>query len=218
MLLIVCNRGGYVIRRHNEIRDIEAELLDEVCHSVEKDPKLLPLSGEHIRGNTAEEARLDVAAVGFWRPQERTFVDVRVFDPHCKSYTGMLPPKVYELHERAKKNEYNDRVLQVERASMTPLIFSTSGGEGKEAEKFHRQLTSLIAEKRGEKYAVVRNYIRKRLRFSLLRTVLESLRGNRLIKGKFLDKTWRIADIDIDLIKNYNSDTMNYRSCFVSKH
>ena len=33
---LIRNRGGFVIQRHNEIRDTEAELLDEVCHSVEK--------------------------------------------------------------------------------------------------------------------------------------------------------------------------------------
>ena len=33
---LICKKGGFVIRRHNEIRDLEAELLDEVCISVTK--------------------------------------------------------------------------------------------------------------------------------------------------------------------------------------
>ena len=41
---------------------LEAELLDEVCIAVTKEPMLLPLSGEMIRGNTAP---------GVWQPQER---------------------------------------------------------------------------------------------------------------------------------------------------
>jgi hypothetical protein len=63
-----------------------------------------------FRGNTADEARLDVSAIGFWRPQERIFLDVRVFDPNCHTYAGM-DPKMYmrsENHERSKKREYND--------------------------------------------------------------------------------------------------------------
>ena len=82
---------------------------------MEKEPKLLPLTGEIIRGNWTEEARLDVSAVGFWRPQEKMFVDVRVFDPNCKTYKDMEPPLVYKKHANAKKVEYNDRVINVER-------------------------------------------------------------------------------------------------------
>ena len=102
-----------MIRRHNEIRDLEAELLDKVCISVTKEPMLMPFSGEVIRGNTAPEARLDVSAVGFWRPQERMFADVRVFEPGCKSYENMEPDQIYAQHERQKKMEYNDRVINV---------------------------------------------------------------------------------------------------------
>ena len=31
---MICQRGGLVIQRHNEIRDVEAELLDMVCYDV----------------------------------------------------------------------------------------------------------------------------------------------------------------------------------------
>ena len=82
---LICSKGCFVIKRHNELRDIEAELLNEVCSSVTKEPKLLPLSGEHIRGNMADEAHLDVSAIGFWHPQEKVFVDVRVFNPNYKT-------------------------------------------------------------------------------------------------------------------------------------
>ena len=71
---------------------------------------LLPLSGEVIRGNQAPEARLDVSAIGFWRPQERMFADVRVFEPNCVSYKDLEPAKVYARHEQEKKREYNDRL------------------------------------------------------------------------------------------------------------
>ena len=48
------------------------------------------------------------------------FVDVRVFDPNCKTYKDMEPPLVYKKHENAKKVEYNDRVINVERGTFTP--------------------------------------------------------------------------------------------------
>lgn len=31
---MICQRGGPIIRRHNEIRDLEAELLDMICYDV----------------------------------------------------------------------------------------------------------------------------------------------------------------------------------------
>ena len=99
---LICPKGGFVAKRHNEIRDFEAELLNEVCTSVEIEPVLLPISGEVIAGNDAPEARLDVSAVGFWRPQEKMLVDVRVFDPNCKTYENVEPEKVYERHEKQK--------------------------------------------------------------------------------------------------------------------
>ena len=203
---LICKKGGFVIRRHNEIRDIEAELLDEVCISVTKEPPLLPLSGERVRGNQADEARLDVSAIGFWRPQEKMFVDVRVFDPNCQSYKEREPNTIYAHHETQKKNEYNDRVLNVEHGTLTPLVFSTTGGWGREATKFHKHLAQLIAEKRSENYSTVMGFIRKRLRFTLLRTVLESLRGSRGIRRKYLNRAWKIQDTDINIIDYRDSD------------
>ena len=53
---------------------------------------------------------------------------------------------------------------------------------GEEAEKFHKRLAQLIATKRNEEYSHVANYVRTRLRFCLLKSVLVSLRG---VRGKF---------------------------------
>ena len=63
-----CSRGGFVIRRHDEIRDLKATLLREVSHCVETEPTLQPLTGEVLNGCTAnreDESRLDVKCKGF---------------------------------------------------------------------------------------------------------------------------------------------------------
>ena len=39
--------------RHNEIRDVTANLLTEVCHDVRSEPELQPLSGEVMAGVTS---------------------------------------------------------------------------------------------------------------------------------------------------------------------
>ena len=75
----------FPIVRHNEIRDVTATLLTEVCHDVLLEPDLQPLTGEIIPGATSvksDDARLDIAVSGFWGGRfKRTYLDVRVFNP-----------------------------------------------------------------------------------------------------------------------------------------
>ena len=61
----------------NEVRDITATLLTEVCHGVTTEPHLQPLLGEslcHRSAITEDGARL-----------EKTFIDVQVFSPSTQS-------------------------------------------------------------------------------------------------------------------------------------
>ena len=65
--------------RHNEVRDVEAGFLADVCKDVKIEPGLLPLGNTPLTGGIlADNARLDVSAVGIYSPLERTFLDVRV--------------------------------------------------------------------------------------------------------------------------------------------
>ena len=45
---MICKRGGFVTQRHNELRDLEAELLNMVCTDVEIEPVLQDISGEQL--------------------------------------------------------------------------------------------------------------------------------------------------------------------------
>ena len=58
-----CPRGGFPTLPHNEVRDLTADLLTEVCHDVEIEPQLQELTGEHFSlrtANTEDGACLDV--------------------------------------------------------------------------------------------------------------------------------------------------------------
>ena len=59
---MICKRGGFAIQRHNELRDLEAELLSTVCNYVQVEPVLQQVTGETLnRGaNRAPDARLDI--------------------------------------------------------------------------------------------------------------------------------------------------------------
>lgn len=53
----------------NNIRDLPAGLLKEVCNDVQIEVKLQPLTGKSLQYRTAitgNEARLDARAPGFW--------------------------------------------------------------------------------------------------------------------------------------------------------
>ena len=69
-----CKRGGFVIMRHNNVRDSEANLLKTIQNDVEIEPALQEITNEKISGNTNEEARPDIRARGVWRPGQNIFL------------------------------------------------------------------------------------------------------------------------------------------------
>ena len=178
---LTCKKGGYVSMRHNALRDTEAIIMKEVCKDVQVEPTLLPTSEELLQNRTtiAERARLDISARGIHNRNEKTFFDIRVTHPNCDSNKNKSLAQIYKEQEAEKKGKYNDRILQTEKASFVPLVFTTTGGLGKECDKLNKKLADLIAAKRGESYADVIKHIRTRLRFSLLRSTLVALRGFR---------------------------------------
>ena len=48
-----CPHCGFPSIRHNELRDIAAELLSEVCHNVGTEPPLQPITDEYLSYRTA---------------------------------------------------------------------------------------------------------------------------------------------------------------------
>ena len=194
-----CKLGGYVNMRHNNIRDFEAKLLREVCKDVKVEPILMPVGITGTEStNNAEKARLDVSAVGVWSSMERTFLDVRVMHPNSPSYEDMSPKDIYDKHEKEKKRSYNNRVMQIEKGTFTPLIFSTTGGMGPECARYHKRIAELLAHKRGEEYSHVVNHVRTRIRFALLKSVLIAIRGERGRGRK--EKEAQMEDLSLNLI------------------
>ena len=170
-------RGEYIIQRHNEIRDLEAEILQEVCTDVEIEPVLQEVTGEVLpRGaNKAPDARPDIRARGFSAREQSAFFDVRVCHPNADSYKNLTPEQIYKLHENEKRRLYSSRVLEVEQGTFTLLFFNTTGGMSDECQ---RRLAELLAVKKQESYASVIAWIRTRVSFAILRSALVCLRGS----------------------------------------
>ena len=65
---MVCRQGGFIIQKHNELRDLEAQMLKMECNDVQIEPVLREIKGEVLKPSTnrAADARLDIYARGFW--------------------------------------------------------------------------------------------------------------------------------------------------------
>ena len=99
MLLVV----SFPSISHNEIRDLTASLLSEMCCDVGFELALQPLVRNPLRyatANSEDGAHLDVVARDFWRQnRQRAFFDVWVFNPFAHSYSCLLLSRYYLVHE-----------------------------------------------------------------------------------------------------------------------
>ena len=134
---------------------------------------LQPLTGETLKYQTAKtenNARLDVSALGFWCCDQRAFFDIRVFDPVAPSHAHQSLDAAHSKQENEKRRQYEDRILHVEHASFTPLVFTIAGGMSKCTKKFFSGLGEMLAEKTLQPKSIVSSWIRCRVSFSLLRS------------------------------------------------
>ena len=116
--------------------------MSEVCRDVAVEPLLQPLEGQTVdRNSTAtDDARLDKKANGLWGTIfERTFFDVKIFNPLAKSCPKTIRDS-YKYHEELKKLKYEQTNRDVENSTFNPLVFSSFGGAGPSASKVMNRL------------------------------------------------------------------------------
>ena len=156
-------------------------MLHSVCIDVELEPNLQPVSGGKFKlsANIKDEGRADVRARGFWRDGQNAYFDVRVTNPECKSQKDKTVKAILKNHETEKKRQYNQRIMQVEHGTFTPLVFTTSGVMAPECLLYHKALAHKISEKKGERYDDIIRFMRMRLSFLCVKSTLLCLRGSR---------------------------------------
>ena len=184
-----CKKGGFVTIRHKSIRDLTAKMLTEVCKDVSVEPHLHPITGETLgeaTANTSDKARLDIAARGFWVSGKKAFFDIRVFNPVAGRYRNSKIPKACELNEKEKKRQYNQWVLNIEHGSFTLLVFTAMGGMGRESKLFYKRHSELLADPRSDHISITTTWVRRKVIFALMRSVVLCLRGSRISWNKDL--------------------------------
>ena len=193
--------GEFIHARHNGVRNLFAELAAEVAYDVEVEPRLQPLHNERFRLRTTttdDEARLDIAVSGLWGNRfERTFVDVRVFNPTSRTVSD-VPAEAYRAQEQHKRRVYEQRVTDVEHGTFVPLIFRSTGGASPAAHAFIKRVCQLLQHKKNIQYSEAMANVRTRLSFALQRSALVCLRGSRRVKRKLKDTTESILAVNAE--------------------
>ena len=102
---MICKRGGFVIQRHNELRDLVADLLSMFCNDVEVEPVLQGMTEEQLmRGSNRAGLDQDQGA-----------------------------QQIYRIHENEKRRLCSRGVFDVEHGSFTPLVLQLLEGWGRNA-------------------------------------------------------------------------------------
>lgn len=101
--------------------------MTEICDNITVEPSLLHLRREvnQMSGSSAitnNGARLDTVASGFWVSYFDHFSDVTIFSAHACLNRQQSITAIYRKHECLKQCAIEQRVCEVEWASVTPLV------------------------------------------------------------------------------------------------
>ena len=112
---------------------------------------------------------------------QEAFLDIRVFDPNANRYLNATLTRCHEINEKEKKRNYNNRILQIENGTFTPLVFSIYGSLEREYTKFYSKLTELLSDKYKQSKSLAVNWLLTKVCFGLSKSCLLCLRGSRSV-------------------------------------
>ena len=188
-----CKKGGLVIARHNESRDLNIELLKlSGLTQITKEPIL---SESNSDGEGA--LRVDWGVRGFWDFQREALFDIRILNADAPSYLSNSLASIFDSARVEKKTKYS-KAAEDRRASFTPFLSTCEAIFDHEAIVYLKKLSNLLSSKWDTSYSQVHGWLKARLQICILRSVSLCIRGSRT--------KWRGAGIEhgaqIPLFKN----------------
>ena len=153
-----CRKDGFISIQHNDLCDLTANVMSEVCKDTEIEPKLTPLYGEELQGSTSNnsnEARVDIRTRGFWEQGQQVFFNLRVFDLNTCRYRNNFQKQCHVMNEQEEKQAYNERILQFDLATFTSLGFSITRSMVRKCQ--YLRLVQLISERRNIPWLISSN-------------------------------------------------------------
>ena len=170
-----CKKGGLVTLRHNELRDLNIEMVKSAGFTYTvKEPSV---KDSDVKGEGG--LRVDWGVRGFWEHQREALFDCRIFNADAISYVNTPINTLLEKHRNEKKQQYNEAV-EDRRGTFTPFVATCDAILDIEAEHYLKRLSSHLAEKWGKSYSVVIGWVRARIPVCILRSVSVCLRGSRI--------------------------------------
>ena len=111
-------KGGFPSLRHNEISDITADLVSEVCHNVCTEPVLKPLLGKSLPTSSVctDGARLDIAAFGVQGMRELSLMLGFLTPLPLQTPLNPLPLFIENMNGKRREN----MIHMLERWNMVP--------------------------------------------------------------------------------------------------
>ena len=116
-------KGGFVIMRHNIVRDFRATLLKKTINDFEIKPKLQKIDNQRLKRLTGDNARLDIRAHGVGRQIQNPTSDICLTNTYAHSQKYLPVNAILKKHEKEKKRVHNSRIMNVEHGTFTPLVF-----------------------------------------------------------------------------------------------
>ena len=80
-------------------------------------------------------------------------------NPNCMTNRQKTLQEIYAEHERQKMVSYNDRVLQVEKGTFVPLVYTTSGGMSPQCHTVHKKIAKLLPTEETRNIAMLLNIL-----------------------------------------------------------
>ena len=198
-----CKKGGLVVGRHNEVRDVAGSLAMQALSPNRVRDEPLIIIGHDSTGSTAPASatthgpspptppatpthqdgalfdRGDLLINGLYEKQTACVIDVRVTDTDQPAYRGQLPSAVLATHEKEKKKKYQERCFE-QRRHFAPYVCCTSGLLGNEAKAFNKRIAALLSVKWSTPYSVTCGYVNARMSVAILRASHLCIRGSRV--------------------------------------
>ena len=130
-------RGEFVVMRRYNVKELKT-----IQNDVQNEPALQQIPNERMNGRTEDEARPDIQARGIFR--QNAFIDIRLKNVNADSQKNQTVEPILKKHGKEKKRAYNNRTMNVEHGSFTPLVLHLTGSEGPEASMFHKHIAQEI--------------------------------------------------------------------------
>ena len=82
---------------------------------------------------------------------------------NAESQRDLPTAVIFHRHQQEKKRSYNQRCMEVENGTFTPLVFGSNGGVGSECSMFLATLAEKLSVMRGEDANVSMEWLRAKL-------------------------------------------------------